>query len=136
MKIQWGKSTITLPIEVAQQVHIFSSDIATYRAQSFKEAKVRSDFINIVFSHLGWNMDNNGLLFNQREVEQEDSLDIEGKKKSPDYAFLANGRRKFYVEAKAPHVPVLTNTESAYQIRNYSWNNSLPFGNSPRMWTH
>ncbi len=59
------------------------------------------------------------------DVVIEDSLEIEGTSKAPDYAFKIGRERKFYVEAKKPKVDIKYDIHPAYQLRRYAWNAHL-----------
>ena len=63
-----------------------------------------------------------------KEVIHEDSLEIEGENKAPDYAFRIGGIRKFFVEAKKPAVNIEMNIHPAFQLRRYAWSAKLPLG--------
>jgi len=53
------------------------------------------------FEALGWDIYNQkGVAPEYSDVIIEDSLEIEGATKAPDYAFKIGRERKFYVEAK------------------------------------
>ena len=54
-----------------------------------------------------------------KDVIHEDSLEIEGEKKAPDYAFRVGGTRKFFVEAKKPSVNIEMNIHPAFQLQRY-----------------
>jgi len=61
-----------------------------------------------------------------REVIHEDSIDIEGGTRAPDYCFRLGQTRKFFVEAKKPAVNIKYDIHPAYQLRRYAWNAHLP----------
>src|SRR5258708_13802480 len=61
-----------------------------------------------------------------KDVIHEDSLEIEGENKAPDYAFRIGGQRKFFVEAKKPSVNIELNIHPAFQLRRYAWSAKLP----------
>jgi hypothetical protein len=63
-----------------------------------------------------------------REVVTEDSVEVEGAAKAPDYAFKIGRERKFFVEAKKPAVNIEYDIHPAYQLRRYAWNAHLPLG--------
>lgn len=63
-----------------------------------------------------------------KEVVHEDSLEVEGATKAPDYAFYIGGTRKFFVEAKKPSVKIETDIHLAFQLRRYAWSAKLPLG--------
>src|SRR5260221_11980369 len=61
-----------------------------------------------------------------KEVIHEDSLEVEGENKAPEYAFRIGGQRKFFVEAKKPSVNIELNIHPAFQLRRYAWSAKLP----------
>ena len=72
------------------------------------------------FEALGWdtfNKQNYSEMY--KDVIHEDSLEIEGEKKAPDYAFRVGGTRKFFVEAKKPSVNIEMNIHPAFQLQRY-----------------
>ncbi len=76
---------------------------------------------------LGWdvfNKQNYAEMY--KDVIHEDSLEIEGENKAPDYAFRVGGTRKFFVEAKKPAVNIEFNIHPAFQLRRYAWSAKLP----------
>ncbi len=62
----------------------------------------------------------------RREVIHEASLDIEGARKAPDYAFRFGAETVFYVEAKKPGIAIKTAGDAAFQLRRYAWSAKLP----------
>jgi hypothetical protein len=56
-----------------------------------------------------------------REVIPEDSLDVEGHQKAPDYTFRVGQTPKFYAEAKKCGVNIGADPAPAYQLRRYGW---------------
>ena len=87
-----------------------------------KEAHVRQSLIDPFFEALGWDVRNSSMVAPQyREVVPEDSLEVEGQQKAPDYAFRVGPLVKFYAEAKKCGVNINTDPGSAYQLRRYGW---------------
>ncbi len=85
---------------------------------SYSEAQARLDFINPLFEALGWDVKNTaGLSLEKREVKVEQG-ETTGK---PDYNFRVDGRTVFFVEAKAPHVP-LESSRVILQAKKYAFN--------------
>lgn len=120
VKFQEGKD------KVGNLVEYYRKSAGQYRAQSYKEAHARKDFIDPFFAALGWDVHNEQQLPPQnQEVVIEDSVDIEGHKKAPDYAFRFGRTRMFFVEAKKPGVAIKTNVDAAYQLRRYAWSSKL-----------
>ena len=120
MKKEEAKNKIKLLIDK------FSSQINYYKSLNYNETQTRQDFINPFFSALGWDIDNTKQqLETYRDVRHEDKIKVNGHTKAPDYSFNVEGKRKFFVEAKKPAIPIKENPEPALQIRNYGWNANL-----------
>ncbi|MBI4976846.1 MAG: N-6 DNA methylase [Spirochaetes bacterium] len=108
-------------------VATFRDNIVEYKEKGYKEAKVRQDFINKFFKLLDWDIDNDGGKSEQyRDVIIEDSIEIAGAQKAPDYCFKIGKERKFFVEAKKPSVSVKDEHDPAYQVRRYGYTANLP----------
>ena len=60
-----------------------------------------------------------------REVIPEDSLDVEGQQKAPDYTFRVGSMAKFYAEAKKCGVNIGADPAPAFQLRRYGWSAKL-----------
>jgi len=87
--------------EIAKLCHYFATNRQSYLGPAIKEAHVRQSLIDPFFEALGWDVANRSMTAPQyREVIPEDSLDIEGQQKAPDYTFRVGTLPKFYVEAK------------------------------------
>jgi Eco57I restriction-modification methylase/TaqI-like C-terminal specificity domain/N-6 DNA Methylase len=113
----------SLPIQTL--VDRFTSQWETYQ-QKYNEAQTRIDFINPLFTALGWDVNNEqGLPETSRPVVHEDVLRIGRATKMPDYSFRIGGIRKFFVEAKKPSINLKTDPEPAFQVRRYGWNAKL-----------
>jgi hypothetical protein len=99
-------------------VRKFDTDKDTYLSPGYGEAQARSHFITPFFKALGWDVENEkGLPYNLCEVWEEKG-ETEGR---PDYAFRISGQTKFFIEAKAPSVP-LSNVQHILQTKGYAWN--------------
>ncbi len=108
-------------------VQHFEENRAAYRSGRYNEAQLRLEFLNPFFEALGWDVANKrGYAPANREVITEDSLEIEGNAKAPDYCFRLGHTRKFFVEAKKPQVDIKYDIHPAYQLRRYAWNAHLP----------
>jgi len=113
--------------EIAHLVELFTTNKATYLASLYKEAHARQEFIDPLFVALNWDVHNHQHAApDYREVIIEDSLDIEGQRKAPDYAFRVGRDRKFFAEAKKPGVELKAAAAPAYQLRRYAWSAKLP----------
>ncbi|MFA5097038.1 MAG: TaqI-like C-terminal specificity domain-containing protein [Candidatus Margulisiibacteriota bacterium] len=118
---------MSAPKEILELVERFKRNLEEYKQLNYKEARVRQDFINPFFKLLGWDINNKeGLPEDAREVVVEDSIEIQGKQKAPDYCFRVKGDRIFFVEAKKPGVNIKESIDPAYQIRRYGYTAKLP----------
>ena len=121
--------TTRLPDSVRHLAKRFNADLSSYRSSSYTETELRSDFLNPLFEALGWDVYNkSGNAYSEREVIQEDSVTIDGGQKAPDYAFLTEGKRRFFMEAKRPSVNIASSRAPAYQLKRYCWTAGLPYG--------
>ena len=112
---------------LADLVELFSNNIKEYKHTSYKEARVRTDFIDKFFGLLGWDVSNKGGKKEyQRDVVSEDTVVVKGKPRAPDYSFRVNGARKFFVEAKKPFVDIEHSRDPAFQVRRYAYTAKLP----------
>ena len=117
------------PENIRQLVNRFEEHLDAYRSGKYNETQLRNEFLNPFFEALGWDVLNKeGNAEEYKHVIHEDSLEVEGVKKAPDYAFKIGKERKFFVEAKKPSVKIETNPEFAFQLRRYVWSAKLPLG--------
>lgn len=108
--------------EVAKLCQYFATNQKEFFAPGMKEAHVRQVLIDPFFEALGWDVRNTAMAAPQyREVIMEDSLEVEGHQKAPDYAFRVGTLPKFYVEAKKCGVNLQSDPAPAYQLRRYGW---------------
>ncbi len=120
---------MTVPDSVKSLVERFDQHREAYRSGRYNETQLRREFLDPFFEALGWDVLNRlGYSEENKHVIHEDSLEIEGVKKAPDYAFKIGKERKFFVEAKKPSVKIETNPEFAFQLRRYVWSAKLPLG--------
>ena len=115
------------PQEVQKLVEKFQTEESRFRDPNYNETQVRIEFIDPLFTALGWDMrDSRTVVHEDRVKVTEDS----GKKasKHPDYGFRVAGeiRPRFYVEAKKPAVNIAKDPEPAYQVRRYGWSAGMP----------
>jgi type I restriction-modification system DNA methylase subunit len=102
---------------LAALVDRFTKHHDEYLRADYSEAEVRAEFIDPLFEALGWDVQNRaGRSPKEREVIREKG-ETTGR---PDYAFQLEGRARFYVEAKAPHVP-LERVDVVLQAKSYAW---------------
>jgi hypothetical protein len=118
---------MTAPEIIHQLVKRFDEHRETYRSGKYNETQLRREFLDPFFDALGWDVFNRqGYAETYKDVIHEDSLEIEGENKAPDYAFRVGGARKFFVEAKKPAVKIETDIHPAFQLRRYAWSAKLP----------
>ncbi|AXV37894.1 MAG: restriction endonuclease subunit M [Methanobacterium sp. BRmetb2] len=115
------------PKEIIRLVKKFEDNHERYKNPSYNEEQLKQEFINPFFKALGWDMENEEDAAPQyRDVIFEDSIEVSGSKKAPDYCFTMAGQRKFFVEAKKPSININKDREPAFQVRRYGWSADLP----------
>src|SRR6266511_5285395 len=120
---------MTAPDIVKSLVDRFEQHRDAYRSGRYNETQLRREFLDPFFEALGWDIFNKQSYAEMyKDVIHEDSLEIEGENKAPDYAFRIGGTRKFFVEAKKPAVNIEWNIHPAFQLRRYAWSAKLPLG--------
>src|SRR5208337_5242657 len=103
--------------EVTKLCRYFATNRQAFLAPGVKEAHIRQSLIDPLFEALGWDVRNTSMNAPQyREVIPEDSLDVEGHQKAPDYTFRVGPLRKFYAEAKKCAVNIGTDPAPAFQL--------------------
>ena len=106
--------------QIAKLCSYFQTNQERFLAQGVKEAHVRQSLIDPFFEALGWDVSNRKMTAPQyREVVPEDSLDVEGRRKAPDYTFRVGTLPKFFAEAKKCGINVGRDPAPAYQLRRY-----------------
>ena len=109
--------------QLAPLVDKFAKHHDEYLRPSYSETEVRAEFIDKLFEALGWDVYNEaGRSPKMREVFRE-AGETHGR---VDYAFRIDGRDVFYVEAKAPHVP-LDRADVVLQAKRYAWHSPNVF---------
>jgi len=112
--------------QVTKLCRYFTINRQAFLAPGVKEAHIRQSLIDPFFEALGWDVGNKRMTAPQyREVIPEDSLDIEGQQKAPDYTFRVGSLPKFYAEAKKCGVNIGTDPAPAFQLRRYGWSAKL-----------
>ncbi len=112
--------------EVAKLCQHFTTNREAFLAPGIKEAHIRQMLIDPFFEALGWDVRSSAMVAPQyREVIPEDSLDVEGQQKAPDYTFRVGTLPKFYAEAKKCGVNIGADPGPAYQLRRYGWSAKL-----------
>ena len=105
-------------------VQKYHANRTAYLKADYNETQLRTDFLDPLFEILGWDINNNqGKPTNEREVLVEEALreDAHSNTKKPDYTFRLFSERKFFLEAKKPHVKIDADPEPAKQVRRYGF---------------
>jgi type I restriction-modification system DNA methylase subunit len=112
--------------QIAKLCQYFTTNRQAFLVPGVKEAHVRQSLIDPFFEALGWDVGNSAMTAPQyREVIPEDSVDVEGQQKAPDYTFRVGSQPKFYAEAKKCGMNVGTAPAPAFQLRRYGWSAKL-----------
>src|SRR4030066_2310845 len=120
---------MTAPDSIRELVKRFEENLDSYRSSKYNETQLRREFLDPFLEALGWDLFNKqGYAETYKDVIHEDSLEVEGENKAPDYSFRIGGVRKFFVEAKKPAVNIESNIHPAFQLRRYAWSAKLPLG--------
>lgn len=99
-----------------------------YLSDKYNETEVRNEFLDPLFQLLGWDITNSSSRpTHEREVLVEEPLkaDVGEHTKKPDYTFRLYAERKFFLEAKKPHVDISTDSAPARQTRRYGYTANL-----------
>lgn len=115
-------------LKLQNLIEKYRSNLAHYQSGRYNETQLRTDFLDQLFTILGWDITNaNGKTTSEREVLVEEGLRVRAgdNTKKPDYTFRLFSERKFFVEAKKPHVQIHVDAESAKQVRRYGFTAKL-----------
>jgi predicted type IV restriction endonuclease len=84
------------PDLIQQPVQRFEDNRALYRSGNYNEAHLRLEFLDPFVKALGWDVNNEqGYAEAYKDVISEDSVEVEGVAKAPDYSFRIGCTRKF-----------------------------------------
>lgn len=111
-------------MDIHRLVQKYKSDRDFYLTDRYNETQLRSDFLDTLFELLGWDIKNKaGRPTNEREVILEEPLKAgaDENTKKPDYTFRLFAERKFFLEAKKPHVSIHEVDAPARQARRYGY---------------
>jgi len=118
MTRQAGKET------VHKLIKDFENNESQYMSKDFQETEVRNLFLNPFFTALDWELNQSSIAKKFWDVHIEDRQRDNFTTKKPDYAFRIkegiNYKKKFFVEAKAPHVD-LNKNDPVYQAKRYAF---------------
>ena len=107
--------------EVAALVRHFRTNLSRYRSPGYKEAEARQDFIDPLFMALGWDVPNRQHLSRlYKEVIFEESRDVEGSTKAPDYTFRVGREAILFVDEDLAGFHCLASAARS-SIRSESW---------------
>ena len=115
-------------MEIRDLINRYEAERTRFLKSSYNETQLRTDFLDPLFSILGWDINNaQGKPTNEREVLVEEGLraDANENAKKPDYTFRLFAERKFFVEAKKPFVKIEADSEPAKQVRRYGFSAKL-----------
>lgn len=113
---------------VRKLVADFAAHEKAYLAPEYKEDSVRKDFIDKFWIALGWDVYHEHQTNPyEQDVIAEKNVEIKGRIKKADYAFLAANFRdvRFFVEAKKPSRNI-DNADDYFQTIRYGWNSNTP----------
>jgi hypothetical protein len=112
---------------VSALVARFRENIDQYTGQHYNETQLRREFLDPLFTLLGWDIANaQGYAEPYKDVIHEDLVRVEGQATAPDYSFRIGGTRKFFLEAKRPSLRLRDNSAAALQLRTYGWTAGVP----------
>lgn len=114
--------------QIADLVARFNKDFDYFKSDRYNETLLRSDFLDPLFEILGWDLKNTkGKNTSEREVLLEEPLKANAlsNTKKPDYTFRLFSERKFFLEAKKPHVKIEMEAAPARQVRRYGYSAGL-----------
>lgn len=115
------------PDNIKRLVDTFHNNLDSFKSGSYNETQVRREFIDPLFTSLGWDVDNKaGYAEAYKDVIHEFSLKTKDVTEAPDYCFRIGGTKKFFVEAKKPSVNVKDDIHPSFQLRRYAWTAKLP----------
>lgn len=113
--------------EIARLTQFYRTNHAAFLSPNTLEADARQSLIDPFFVALDWDVHNTeGAMLKYRPVLFEESREIQGTRKAPDYTFRVGGESKFFAEAKKPRVSIENDRDPAYQLRRYGWSANLP----------
>jgi len=106
---------------IAERVEEFEKNKAVLTKKGHGETNIRSNYIDIMFKALGWNMKSHYEVV--REFSQRDKS-TDGGTKKVDYAFKINGKLKFFIEAKEASVDLEKDKSAIFQAKRYAYSSN------------
>ena len=113
---------------VRELVAEFRQNEAHFLSPKYSEYDVRREFIDRFWQALGWDVLHRAQPIPlERDVQVETNVQVEGRGKRADYAFLAPNFRDvlFFVEAKKPSRNI-ENASDYFQTIRYGWHRQTP----------
>jgi predicted type IV restriction endonuclease len=115
--------------EIIRIGRYFAANRQALIAPGGEEAHVRQSLIDPLSESLGWDVRTAAMVAPQyKDAVPEESLDVEGHQKAPDYTFRVGAQRKFYAEAKKCGINISADPGPAYQLRPYGWSAKVTLG--------
>lgn len=106
--------------KIVELVEKFRTNEEDYKKDTYLEMNVRSNFIDLFFEAINWDVYGKKLLpVSESEVIREEHVS-EKNKKRVDYAFRTDGAVRFIVEAKKPSES-LNNLNHIFQAKSYAF---------------
>jgi len=106
---------------IKERVSEFDRNKEVLTKRGHGETNIRSNYIDIMFKALGWNMKSHYEVV--REFSQKDRTK-EANTKKVDYAFKLNGKLKFFIEAKEASIDLEHNKDAIYQAKRYAYSSN------------
>ncbi|HOR83018.1 MAG TPA: TaqI-like C-terminal specificity domain-containing protein [Bacteroidales bacterium] len=106
---------------IAERVEDFEKNKAILTKKGHRETNIRSNYIDIMFKALGWDMKSHYEVV--REFSQRDKS-TDGGTKKVDYAFKINGKLKFFIEAKEASVDLENDKSAIFQAKRYAYSSN------------
>lgn len=113
--------------KIEKLVKYYHDNQSIWEDKSYKEARVREEFIDVFFEALGWKISGipSSMLPNDKDVLVEYSIK-DKTTKSLDYIFKVQNQHQFIVEAKKPSEKI-TNPKHIFQAKTYGFLSKIPF---------
>ncbi|WP_040214663.1 Eco57I restriction-modification methylase domain-containing protein [Clostridium polynesiense] len=87
-------------------------------------------WINEFVKIFGWDVNNTLEVVQEKKLSKQESINLEkiqSKHKIPDYSFMYNKNKLFYIDAKDLDVRVDTDDNVAFQVKSYGWSSGLRY---------
>ncbi len=109
---------MSAPDSICQLVEKFDRD------KPDSETEVRIQFVDPLFSALGWDLrDKRQVRHEPRVIVREAGVE---RSKNPDYSFHIGNTRHFFVETKMPQKNLKRDPTPAFQLRRYGYSGKTP----------